>query len=365
MEEKGANIMIDMLTVKIDKLKDIPAQGDLGFGHYFSDHMFVLDYETGKGWHAPRIVPYDQFTLYPSAMVLHYGQAIFEGMKAFRSQQDEVAIFRPAEYLARLNRSAAIVCIPQVDISLVHAGLRKLIDLDRRWVPGDTGTSLYIRPFVIATDPYIGVKVSDTYKLFIILSPVGAYYAAGFEPVSIKVEDKYVRTVQGGLGEAKTPANYAASLRAQEEAKEEGYTQVLWLDAVERKYIEEVGTMNIFFKIKGELITPALNGSILGGITRRTVIELAKAWGMPVAERAISIHEVFAAQERGELEEVFGSGTAAIISPVGELFWKGKKIVINGNKTGALSQKLFDYVTGIQQGKLPDEFGWMEKVTPS
>ena len=354
--------MVDIAVTKVANPKAVPAQAALGFGHYFTDHMFVMDYQTDQGWYDPRIVPYDEFLLYPSAMVLHYGQAIFEGMKAFRTGQDNIVIFRPQEYLARLNRSAAVVCIPSVDIDVVHAGLRKLIELDKRWVPGGFGTSLYIRPFVIATDPYVGVKVSDNYKLFIILSPVGAYYPAGFDPVNIKVEDKYVRTVQGGLGEAKTPANYAASLRAQVEAKQEGYTQVLWLDAVERKYIEEVGTMNIFFKIKGEIITPALNGSILGGITRRTVIELAKAWGLPVSERAISIDEVFTAQERGELEEVFGSGTAAVISPVGELSWKGQKITINGNKTGVVSQRLFDYVTGVQQGKLPDEFGWMEKV---
>jgi branched-chain amino acid aminotransferase len=359
---KGAYIMVDVAVTKVATPGVCPDSTKLGFGQYFTDHMFVMDYETGKGWYDPRIVPYQEFPLYPSAMVLHYGQAIFEGMKAFRTERDEIVLYRTEDYLARFNRSAAIVCIPHIDTDMVREGLLKLIEIDKHWVPGKVGTSLYVRPFVIATDPYVGVKVSDRYKLFIILSPVGAYYAAGFNPINIKVEDIFVRTVQGGLGEAKTPANYAASLRAQVEAKKEGFAQVLWLDAVERKYVEEVGTMNIFFKIKGEIITPPLNGCILGGITRRTVIELAKAWGLPLSERAISIDEVFAANGKGELEEVFGSGTAAVISPVGELSWKGEKIVINNNKTGELSQKLFDYVTGLQQGKVPDEFGWVDKV---
>jgi branched-chain amino acid aminotransferase len=340
----------------------MPDEDKLGFGQYFTDHMFVMDYQTGKGWYDPRIVPYEQFSLYPAAMVLHYGQAIFEGMKAFKTADNDITIFRTQDYLARFNRSAEIVCIPRIDTDKVYEGLKKLLDVEKRWVPGKLGTSLYIRPFVIATDPYVGVKVSDQYKLFIILSPVGAYYAAGFNPVSIKVEDKYVRAVAGGLGEAKTPANYAASLRAQVEAKKDGFAQVLWLDAVERKYVEEVGTMNIFFKIGGEIITPALNGSILGGITRRTVIETAKDWGLKVTERAISIDEVYDAHAKGQLEEVFGSGTAAVISPVGELSWKGQKIVINNNKTGDFSQKLFDYVTGLQYGKVEDKFGWVEKV---
>lgn len=354
--------MVDMAVTRVSNPGTMPDEDKLGFGQYFTDHMFVMDYQTGKGWYDPRIVPYEQFSLYPAAMVLHYGQAIFEGMKAFKTADNDITIFRTQDYLARFNRSAEIVCIPRIDTDKVYEGLKKLLDVEKRWVPGKLGTSLYIRPFVIATDPYVGVKVSDQYKLFIILSPVGAYYAAGFNPVSIKVEDKYVRAVAGGLGEAKTPANYAASLRAQVEAKKDGFAQVLWLDAVERKYVEEVGTMNIFFKIGGEIITPALNGSILGGITRRTVIETAKDWGLKVTERAISIDEVYDAHAKGQLEEVFGSGTAAVISPVGELSWKGQKIVINNNKTGDFSQKLFDYVTGLQYGKVEDKFGWVEKV---
>jgi branched-chain amino acid aminotransferase len=354
--------MVDIAVTRVATPKALPDADKLGFGQYFTDHMFEMDYQTGKGWYNPRVVPYEEFSLFPAAMVLHYGQAIFEGMKAFRTEEGVINVFRPLDYLNRFNRSADIICIPNTDVNVVHAGLNKLLEIDKRWVPAKVGTALYIRPFIIATDPYVGVKSSDTYKLFIILSPVGAYYAAGFNPVGIKVEDKYIRAVPGGIGEAKTPGNYAASLRAQVEAKKEGYAQVLWLDGIERKYIEEVGTMNIFFKIKGELITPALNGSILGGITRRTVLELAKDWGVKATERQISIDEVFEAHAKGELEEVFGSGTAAVISPVGELSWKGKKLVINDNKTGPFSQKLFDHVAGLQYGKVADKFGWVEKV---
>lgn len=350
-------------VTKVDVPRSMPAEDTLGFGTIFTDHMFVMDYETGKGWHSPRIVPYDGFDVLPSNMTLHYGQAIFEGIKAFRTEDDRIVTFRVNDYLARLNRSADHLCIPNVDEAQVKEGLFALLELEKNWVPKKVGTALYIRPFIIANDPYVGVKVSDTYKLFIILSPVGAYYANGFDPVSIKVEDKYVRATVGGLGEAKTPANYAMSLKAQVEAKKEGFTQVLWLDALHRKYVEEVGTMNIFFKINGELVTPALNGSILSGITRRTVLEIARHWGVPAAEKQISIEEVFAAHEKGQLEEVFGSGTAAVISPVGELCWKGKRIVINDNKTGAMAHRLFDFITGLQYGKLADELGWVETVT--
>ena len=351
------------ITVNQSKTKGtLLPEDQLGFGKYFTDHMFVIDYSSEKGWHSPRVEPYAEFELYPSAMVLHYGQAIFEGIKAFKTEDGRIVIFRARDYLNRFNRSADILCIPNIDVEVVRQGLYKTLELDKHWVPGSVGTALYIRPVIIATDPYVGVKLSDHYKLMIMCSPVGAYYAAGFNPVKIKVEDVYVRAVAGGVGEAKTPANYAASLRAGEQAKKEGFAQVLWLDANEKKYIEEVGTMNIFFKIKDELITPALNGSILDGITRRTVMELAKSWGMKVTERKISIEEVFAAYENGDLQEVFGSGTAAVISPVGELTWKGRTIVINGNKTGETSQKLFDTVTGIQYGRLKDSFGWVDEV---
>jgi len=355
--------MTEIVVEKKDLLGTMPPEEHLGFGECFTDHMFTMDFNREKGWHNPRVAPYNEFQLFPAAMVLHYGQAIFEGIKAFRTADNRIVVFRPKDYLRRFNKSADALCIPNIDVDLVAEGLNKVIEVDKKWVPSKVGTALYIRPVIIATDPYVGVKVSDTYKLFIILSPVGAYYAAGFDPVNIKVEDKYVRATLGGLGEAKTPANYAMSLKAQVEAKKEGFTQVLWLDAVERKYIEEVGTMNIFFKINGEIITPALVGSILSGMTRRTVLELAKSWGMKVSERRISIEEVFAAHEEGLLEEVFGTGTAAVISPVGELSWKGQKIVVNNNKTGEFAQKLFDTVTGIQYCTIEDKFGWVSEVT--
>ncbi|QDR78864.1 branched-chain amino acid aminotransferase [Sporomusa termitida] len=355
--------MADIAVTLADKRGTLPADDKLGFGKIFTDHMFVMDYETGKGWFDARIVPYGDFDISPAAMVLHYGQAIFEGMKAFRTEDNRIVVYRPVDHLKRFNNSADILSIPQMDVDLLHAGLNKLIEIDKDWVPQSLGTSLYIRPFVISVDPFVGVKVADEYKLLIILSPVGAYYASGFKPVKIKVEEHFVRAVKGGLGEAKTPANYAASLKASEEAQKEGYTQVLWLDALEQKYIEEVGTMNIFFKIDDEIITPELNGSILNGITRRSVIQVAQDWGLKVTERRISIDEVYAVHAEGRLQEVFGSGTAAVISPVGELSWKGKNIVINNNQTGATSQKLFDYITSIQQGRVADKFGWIGEVT--
>ena len=355
--------MTDIAVTLADKRGTLPADDKLGFGKIFTDHMFVMDYESGKGWFNARIVPYGDFDISPAAMVLHYGQAIFEGMKAFRTEDNRIVVYRPVDHLQRFNNSADILSIPQMDVDLLHAGLNKLIEIDKDWVPQALGTSLYIRPFVISVDPFVGVKVADEYKLLIILSPVGAYYASGFKPVKIKVEEHFVRAVKGGLGEAKTPANYAASLKASEEAKKEGYTQVLWLDALEQKYIEEVGTMNIFFKIDDEIITPELNGSILNGITRRSVIQVAQDWGMKVTERRISIDEVYTAHAEGRLQEVFGSGTAAVISPVGELAWNGKNIVINNNQTGPTSQKLFDYITSIQQGRVADKFGWIGEVT--
>ncbi|WP_371365919.1 Branched-chain-amino-acid aminotransferase 2 [Sporomusa rhizae] len=355
--------MTDIAVTLAEKRGTLTAEDKLGFGKIFTDHMFVMDYVSGKGWHNARIVPYGDFDLSPAAMVLHYGQAIFEGMKAFCTDDNRIVVYRPMDHWKRFNISADILSIPQMDSEVLNAGLNKLIEIDKHWVPKSLGTSLYIRPFVISTDPYVGVKVADQYTMFIITSPVGAYYASGFKPVKIKVEDHFVRAVKGGLGEAKTPANYAASLKASEVAKKEGFTQVLWLDAIEQKYIEEVGTMNIFFKIDNEIITPELNGSILNGITRRSVIQVAKDWGMKVTERRISIDEVFAAHEQGKLQEVFGSGTAAVISPVGELSWKGRNIVVNNNQTGETSQKLFDHITSIQQGRVADKFGWIGEVT--
>lgn len=343
-------------------LKEKPDVSKIGFGKAFSDYMFEMDYNPKDGWHDPRIVPYRDISVSPANCTLHYGQAIFEGMKAFRTYDNRIVIFRPLDHINRLNNSARILDIPQVDVETVHQGLRKLIEIEKDWVPAKKGTSLYIRPFIFATDPYLGVSVSATYKMMIILSPVAAYYAAGFNPVKIMVEDTYVRAVPGGLGEAKTPANYAASLHAGLVAHEKGYDQTLWLDGVHRKYIEEVGSMNILFKIKGEIVTPALCGSILSGITRKTVLSVAKEWGVPTAERRITIDEVHEAYQNGELEEVFGSGTAAVISPVGELYYKGEKMVINDGKIGPFTQKMYDHITGLHSGEVKDTLGFVEEI---
>ena len=343
--------------------KQKPADNELGFGKYFTDHMFVLDYDSEKGWYDPRIIPYGPFQVEPSCMVFHYGQAIFEGMKAYLNNDGEAVAFRPFSNIQRLNRSAERLCIPQLDEKLVWEGLQKLIDVDKEWIPKTEGTSLYIRPFVIATDPNLGVRPSFTYKFFIILSPVGAYYKEGVKPVKIYVTDKYIRAAEGGVGFTKTAGNYAVSLYAAEEAQKKGYTQVLWLDAKENKYVEEVGTMNIFFKINDVLITAPLDsGTILGGVTRDSVITLAKEMGDTVEEKHLAIQEVYDAHEKGELEEVFGTGTAAVISPVGILNWNENIIEINGGKMGPLSQKMYDQITGIQYGVESDKYGWIEKL---
>jgi len=339
-----------------------PQSDKLGFGQFFTDHMFIMDYEDGKGWYNARIEPYGPLPIEPSTMVLHYGQAIFEGIKAYRTVDGKVKIFRPKSYLLRMNRSNERVCIPHIDVEFVLKWLKKLVSIEKDWVPSSEGTSLYIRPYVMAADPYLGVRPSHTYKFFIILSPVGAYYPEGLAPVKIWVESKYVRAVKGGVGMAKTPGNYAASLLAAEEARANGYTQVLWLDGVEKKYIEEVGTMNIFFKINNRLITPPLEGSILGGMTRESVIHMARDWGMDVVEEQLTIDEVYAAHDKGTLQEVFGTGTAAVISPVYLLNWDGKVITVNNGDAGETSLKLYDQITGIQYGKAPDKFEWMEEV---
>lgn len=342
--------------------KEKPDMNDLPFGQYFSDHMFVMDYDEGKGWHDPRIVPYGKIELEPSAMVFHYAQEVFEGLKAYKTPDGHVRLFRPEKNFERLNVSNERLAIPQIDEELCLDGLKKLVELDRDWIPSQEGTSLYIRPFIIATDPYLGVRPSNSYKFMIICSPSGLYYPEGLEPVKIYVEDAYVRAVRGGTGFTKTGGNYAGSIRAQVVAHEKGYSQVLWLDGVEQKYIEEVGSMNIFFKINGEVVTPALNGSILSGITRMSAIELLKEWGIPVSERRISIQEVADAYDRGELEECFGTGTAAIISPVGELCWEDKVMHINNNQIGEVTQKIFDAITNIQTGKEEDKLGWVVVV---
>lgn len=343
-------------------LKEKPSFDQLEFGRNFTDHMFVMDYTDGIGWHDARIVPYQPITLDPAAMVFHYGQTVFEGLKAYRTKDDEVLLFRPEMNMERLNRSNARLCVPQIDEEFALSALKKLVSVERKWVPNVEGTSLYIRPFIISTEPYLGVAPSKRYQFFIILSPVGAYYKEGINPIKISVERQYVRAVTGGTGNAKTGGNYAGSLKAQEGATNAGFSQVLWLDGKENKYIEEVGSSNIFFKINGEVVTPVLNGSILDGITRNSAIELLKYWGITVVERKITIDEIYQAYSDGLLEEAFGTGTAAVISPVGELFWEGQKIVINNGETGAVSKKLYETLTGIQTGKLEDPFGWSVKV---
>ena len=349
-----------MLDIKIERTTTPKAKptGKLGFGKIFTDHMFIMNYTNGKGWHDPRIVPFQDITLSPAAMVYHYGQEMFEGLKAYKGVNGETLLFRPDMNGKRTNDTNDRLCIPQIPVEDFVQAVKAVVKVDEDWIPTEPGTSLYIRPFIIATEPFLGVDVSDTFLFMIILSPSGAYYESGLAPVGIWIEDDYVRAVRGGMGYAKTGGNYAASLAAQVKAHDGGYSQVLWLDGVERKYIEEVGAMNIFFKIDGKIVTPMLNGSILPGITRNSVLELCRSWGMDVEERKISVDELLEAQKSGKLEECFGTGTAAVISPVGKLRYKDDVMVIGGGEIGPVSQKIYDTVTGIQLGKLDDPFGW-------
>lgn len=351
------------ITVKrASQLKAKPDSHQLGFGTIFTDHMFNMDYAPDKGWHNPRIEPYAPIPMEPSTMVLHYGQAVFEGLKAYRHASGDIRLFRPQENFRRMNRSSHLLCIPEYDEAMALDCLKELLRIEKDWVPDAPGTSLYIRPTIIAMDPFLGVRASHTYRFFIILSPVGAYYASGFNPVKIWVTRNHVRAVRGGVGEAKTPGNYAASLYAGEVAHKHGYTQVLWLDGVEQKYVEEVGAMNIFFVIDGEVVTPALNGSILPGITRDSVLALCRSWGWKASERKISIDEVMEAHHSGKLQEIFGSGTAAVISPVGELKYGDEIISVTDGKVGPIAMKLYQSLTDIQYGKAPDTLGWIEPV---
>lgn len=343
--------------------KPLPTEDNpLTFGTIFTDHMFVMDYEEGKGWHNPRIEEYGPICLDPSAMVFHYGQEMFEGLKAYKTEDGRILLFRPQKNIERANNTNRRICIPEIPEEDFLQAIKEVVRVDQAWIPTKPGTSLYIRPFIIATDEFLGVRPSNTYKFFIILSPVGAYYPEGLDPVKIWIEDEYVRAVRGGVGEAKVGANYVASLKAQVKAHEEGYSQVLWLDGVERKYIEEVGAMNIFFKINGTVVTPMLNGSILPGVTRDSCIALCKSWGLPVEERKVSVDELVAAARDGSLEEVWGSGTAAVISPVGHLRYGDEVMQIKDGGIGEISQKLYDTVTGIQLGKIEGPEGWVVEV---
>jgi len=353
---------MQLTITKSDTLKPKPDDSSLGFGTIFTDHMFNMDYNPDNGWHNPRIELYTAIEMDPATMVLHYGQAVFEGLKAYKTDSGTVQFFRPKDNFKRLNRSCGMLCIPEFDEGFVFDAMKQLIALEKDWIPSAPETSLYIRPTIIATDPFLGLRASYTYRFFIILSPVGAYYSEGFNPVKIWVTKNHVRAVRGGIGEAKAAGNYAASLYASEEAYKNGYTQVLWLDGVHQKYIEEVGSMNIFFVIDDELVTPMLNGSILPGITRDSVITMAKKWNIKVSERQISMDDLIDAHDSGKLQEIFGSGTAAVISPVGEMKYGDRVINIEGGKVGPIANRLYQAITDIQYGKAEDAMGWIEEV---
>lgn len=355
--------MYNIQMKKASTLKQKPTdESKLGFGKIFTDHMLLINYDEGQGWHDARVVPYGNFELDPACMVLHYGQTIFEGSKVYRAKDGGYNMFRIRDNFARMNKSATRMGMPTIDGELCMEGLEALLSLDKDWTPYQEGTSLYIRPTMIATDPFLGVAAANSYLFYIILSPVGAYYASGLAPVSIYVEDEYVRAVRGGVGFAKTAANYAASILAGAEAKHKGFAQVLWLDGVEQKYIEEVGSMNMMFVYGNKLVTPKLNGSILPGITRDSVLKLASSMGYEVSEERISIDEIARAAKAGELTEAFGTGTAAVVSPVSQLTFKGENYAIGDGSIGKLTKTMYDTLTGIQYGRIADTMGWITKV---
>jgi len=343
--------------------KPKPKDSDLGFGTEFTDHMFLMDFQEEKGWYDPRIEPYRPLALDPAAAVLHYAQAIFDGLKAFRGKDGRVRLFRPQKHIERMNGSARRLCIPPLEPDMALRSLVELVRVEKDWVPSSVGHSLYIRPIIIANEAFLGVRPAKSYLYFVILSPVGAYYPEGINPVKIKVIDTYVRAVEGGVGAAKTGGNYAASLYAADEAKHEGFTQVLWLDGRERRYLDEVGTMNLMLRIGDEVLTPPLtHGTILPGVTRDSAITLMREWGLRVTERQIAIEEVTAAAAHGTLREVWGTGTAAVISPVGELAYRGQRIVVNRGQIGELTHRLYDAIVSIQYAAAPDPHGWTVRV---
>jgi branched-chain amino acid aminotransferase len=339
-----------------------PADETLSFGKVLTDHMFLMNYDDGQGWHSPRIEPYGPLSLDPATSVLHYGQAIFDGLKAFRGDDGQIRLFRPDRHAERFNRSARIMCMPEVPVDIIRQSFDALVGVDADWVPRKAGTSLYLRPTIIATDVMLGVHPAHSYLYFLILSPVGSYYKEGVKPVRILASDSHVRAVRGGTGEAKTAANYAQSLSGQQDAAAAGYTQVLYLDGVHRQYLDEVGTMNIMVRIGDEVITPPLAGTILDGVTRASTLQLMRDWGLKVSERPITIDEVMAAGRDGTLKEMWGTGTAAVVSPVGTLGYKGEDVLINGGVTGELTQKLYDSIVGIQYGRTNDAHGWTSVV---
>ena len=353
------------MEIKITKaavLKEKPDSSTLGFGKIFTDHMFMMDWNSEKGWYNARIVPFGRIDLHPASTVLHYGSEIFEGLKAYRRKDGKVQMFRPIENIRRMNRSAERLCLPEIPEDLAMQVLTTFVELEQDWTPSAEGTSLYLRPFMFGNDESLGVHAVHNATYVIIASPVGSYYAEGINPVKIMIEDQDVRAVRGGTGYAKCGGNYAASNRAGERAAQQGYSQVLWLDGVERKYIEEVGAMNVMFKIGGKIVTPMLSGSILPGITRMSCIAVLKEKGFEVEERLLSIDELEAAMENGTLEEAWGCGTAAVVSPIGELCYKGVKYPVNNGEIGEVTQMLYDTLTGIQWGKIEDKFGWIQEI---
>ena len=355
--------MQEIRVIPAATFKAKPAdESRMGFGKLFTDYMFTMDYSVEKGWHDPRVEPYHPFTLDPCCSVFHYGQEIFEGLKCYRRKDGGIQTFRAKDNFARMDSSAERMCIPAFDQDVALKGMDELLKVEKDWVPYSSGASLYIRPAIIAVDAALGVHAAHHYIFFIILSPSGAYYPGGLAPVGIYVEDKYVRAVRGGVGFAKTGGNYAASIKAGDIAEKRGYTQVLWLDGVEQKYIEEVGAMNIMFVLDGKIVTPKLNGSILPGITRASILTIAQDLGYAVEERAVSMEEVLEAAENGHLGEAFGTGTAAVVSPVGKLGYQDRDYIINGGKIGPIAQKLYDTLTGIQFGEIEDKYGWISRI---
>ena len=353
---------MEIKIIKTQTPKVKPDEANLGFGKIFTDHMFMMDYSTEKGWYDARIVPFENLSIHPASTVLHYGSEIFEGLKAYRREDGTVQMFRPMENIRRMNTSAERLCLPEIPEDMAYEALMTFVGVEKDWTPSAPGTSLYLRPFMFGNDETLGVHAVHNATFVIIASPVGSYYKEGINPVRIMIEDEDVRAVRGGTGYAKCGGYYAASNRAGERAAQKGYSQVLWLDGVERKYIEEVGAMNVMFKIAGEVVTPMLSGSILPGITRKSIIEVLKSEGVKVTERLLSIDELEAAMENGTLEEAWGCGTAAVVSPIGELCYKGVKYPVCEGKIGELTQKLYDTLTGIQWGKVEDTFGWTVEV---
>ena len=353
---------MEIKVTRAAQLKEKPESSKLVFGKCMTDHMLIIDYDEGQGWHDARIVPYGPLQIDPAAKVLHYAEEIFEGLKAYRTADGSIQLFRVMDNIQRMNDSADRLCMPQIPEDVAFEAIKALVEMEQDWVPHENDTSLYIRHFMIGLDAALGVHSSHHVQFIVVVCPVGAYYPEGLNPVKIYIEDEDVRAVKGGTGMAKTGGNYAASLRAGNRAEQKGYTQVLWLDGVHRKYIEEVGAMNVMFKVDGKILTPDLNGSVLPGITRRSCIQLLKDWGYEVEERRISAEELFEAAKNGKREEAWGTGTAAVISPIGELAEGDEKCIINNNQIGEVTQKLYDQLTGIQWGRVADPHNWITKV---